>query len=346
MSAAEKSPPASSADSPPPATAGSPATAAASGDASTSTDGAAPSGAPPAGFVMPPGMAQLAGMQFVPYFPPVAPTGEGGDSNAQSQPQMMIHPAFLSQMYSYPYPGVLTPGMKLKRKQVKNACTNCQKACKKCDDERPCPRCVKYGIAEECIDSVRKERRKGIKRGSYKKKCKHTLFCVLQAVLRALALPAGLEEEMESAPSPTFMPGYPAALYQQWAAAAMSAAAAGGKPGEGGAGYYPYFIAPAPQGSEGAAVSPEGAAAAAVAAAANPYFAQMYYGAAAAGYPPGYPVPGFSGDAAAPSSSKQQQSAPKGAQESEDELEAEEEDEEEPPESPKRKTKKKPRESD
>jgi hypothetical protein len=333
MSVAEKSPPASSADSPPPATAASPATGAGGGDGSGSADGSIPGPHPT--FVMPPGM------QFVPYFPPVAATGEGGESNGQPQAQMMIHPAFLSQMYSYPYPGVLAPGMKLKRKQVKNACTNCQKACKKCDDERPCPRCVKYGIADECSDSVRKERRKGIKRGSYKKKCEQSpMLCLVGSISRTLALPAGLDDDMENAP-PAFMPGYSAALYQQWAAAAMSAAAAGGKPGEGtAAGYYPYFIAPAAQGSEGT-VTPESAAAAAAAAAANPYFAQMYYGAAAAGYPPGYPVPGFGADAG--SSGK---SAPKTTQESEDELEAEEEDEEEPPESPKRKTKKKPRGSD
>ncbi|KAI9490563.1 hypothetical protein BDB00DRAFT_875161 [Zychaea mexicana] len=59
-----------------------------------------------------------------------------------------------------------------KRKQVKNACTNCQKACKKCDDARPCPRCIKYGITETCVNSVRKERKKGIKRGPYKRRTK------------------------------------------------------------------------------------------------------------------------------------------------------------------------------
>ncbi|OBZ88355.1 putative transcriptional regulatory protein C27B12.11c [Choanephora cucurbitarum] len=59
-----------------------------------------------------------------------------------------------------------------KRNQVKNACTNCQKACKKCDDARPCPRCQKYGIAETCVNSVRKERKKGIKRGPYKRRQK------------------------------------------------------------------------------------------------------------------------------------------------------------------------------
>ncbi|KAI9282180.1 hypothetical protein BY458DRAFT_497421 [Sporodiniella umbellata] len=59
-----------------------------------------------------------------------------------------------------------------KRRQVKNACTNCQKACKKCDDARPCHRCVKYSIPDSCVSSVRKERKKGIKRGPYKRRQK------------------------------------------------------------------------------------------------------------------------------------------------------------------------------
>ncbi|KIO23436.1 hypothetical protein M407DRAFT_110022 [Tulasnella calospora MUT 4182] len=65
---------------------------------------------------------------------------------------------------------IAIPQLKAKRRQVKNACTNCQKACKKCDEVRPCTRCVKYGIDKECIDSQRKERKKGIKRGPYKKR--------------------------------------------------------------------------------------------------------------------------------------------------------------------------------
>ncbi|KAI7900495.1 uncharacterized protein BX663DRAFT_517830 [Cokeromyces recurvatus] len=59
---------------------------------------------------------------------------------------------------------------KPKRKQVKNACVNCQKACKKCDDGRPCKRCIKLGLTATCKDSDRKERKKGVKRGPYKKR--------------------------------------------------------------------------------------------------------------------------------------------------------------------------------
>jgi hypothetical protein len=82
------------------------------------------------------------------------------------------------------------PVEKSKRKQVKNACgkirnflllivthclninntVNCQKACKKCDDGRPCKRCIKLGLTATCRNSDRKERKKGVKRGPYKKR--------------------------------------------------------------------------------------------------------------------------------------------------------------------------------
>ncbi|KAF7330479.1 Zn(2)-C6 fungal-type domain-containing protein [Mycena venus] len=59
--------------------------------------------------------------------------------------------------------------VRFKRTQVKIACTNCQKSCKKCDQARPCLRCVKYKF-EECRDAERKGRKKGLKRGPYKKR--------------------------------------------------------------------------------------------------------------------------------------------------------------------------------
>lgn len=60
--------------------------------------------------------------------------------------------------------------VKPKRKQVKNACVHCQKACKKCDDGRPCQRCLKHNLADTCRNSIRKERQKGMRRGPYKRK--------------------------------------------------------------------------------------------------------------------------------------------------------------------------------
>lgn len=46
-----------------------------------------------------------------------------------------------------------------KRKQVKRACQNCQKACKGCADSRPCPRCVLHGLTNTCRDAPRKSER-------------------------------------------------------------------------------------------------------------------------------------------------------------------------------------------
>ncbi|KAI3613564.1 hypothetical protein WG66_006162 [Moniliophthora roreri] len=81
--------------------------------------------------------------------------------STMTTPPMTIH--------MYPLTPTAFP-TRQKRRQVKVACTNCQRACKKCDDARPCLRCVKYGISDECVDSQRKERRKGVKRGPYRKR--------------------------------------------------------------------------------------------------------------------------------------------------------------------------------
>ncbi|KAG6811484.1 hypothetical protein H0H92_007176 [Tricholoma furcatifolium] len=101
-----------------------------------------------------------------------------GDDPPDTPPDDALEPTMTMQsvgysMHMYPFPSHILPQQqppRSKRRQVKNACTNCQKACKKCDDARPCLRCVKYGVSEECVDSQRKERKKGIKRGPYKKR--------------------------------------------------------------------------------------------------------------------------------------------------------------------------------
>jgi hypothetical protein len=51
-------------------------------------------------------------------------------------------------------------------------CTNCAAASKRCDEIRPCERCIKYGLADLCHNRVRRGRKKGIKRGPYKQKTK------------------------------------------------------------------------------------------------------------------------------------------------------------------------------
>ena len=103
--------------------------------------------------------------------------GEGPSEPSSSTKQhITLHsvPSLSMSMHTYFYPPPASlptqQPVKAKRCQVKNACTNCQKACKKCDDARPCLRCVKYGISEGCADSQRKERQKGVKRGPYKKR--------------------------------------------------------------------------------------------------------------------------------------------------------------------------------
>ncbi|KAJ7708953.1 hypothetical protein B0H17DRAFT_369003 [Mycena rosella] len=52
------------------------------------------------------------------------------------------------------------------------ACTNCAQACKRCEDTRPCARCVKYSLSETCVDGQRKERKRGVKRGPYKRRAR------------------------------------------------------------------------------------------------------------------------------------------------------------------------------
>ncbi|TFK38194.1 hypothetical protein BDQ12DRAFT_124445 [Crucibulum laeve] len=111
-----------------------------------------------------------------PYPPPGAP------GVYPPPPYFAYPPPAEGMMYAYPPPqGQAFPPpanqtnaaiSRPKRKQVKMACTNCAAACKRCDEHRPCERCIKYGISESCVDGQRKERKKGIKRGPYKRKNK------------------------------------------------------------------------------------------------------------------------------------------------------------------------------
>jgi hypothetical protein len=113
------------------------------------------------------------------YIPPHTQATPGTNSGAYLM--HMYHPLYHGIVYAYPsvheqshmlagVPNVQPP--RQKRRQVKLACTNCASACKRCDESRPCPRCIKYNISESCVDGQRKERKKGIKRGPYKRKNK------------------------------------------------------------------------------------------------------------------------------------------------------------------------------
>ncbi|KAJ7903677.1 hypothetical protein B0H14DRAFT_2665927 [Mycena olivaceomarginata] len=97
-----------------------------------------------------------------------APTVDTGDDLLHFPTSDSFEPSAMP-VHMYPFSPTLTG--RSKRIQVKTACTKCQKSCKKCDQARPCLRCVKYGFGpEECVDSQRKERAKGKKRGPYKKR--------------------------------------------------------------------------------------------------------------------------------------------------------------------------------
>ncbi|KAF6764160.1 hypothetical protein DFP72DRAFT_840267 [Ephemerocybe angulata] len=128
----------------------------------------------------PPGTAP-----YPPYFyPPPGDANHGGENGQNGLPPgayMMLappgvvymHPPPQGQPFQSPSAAAQAPSAsRPKRKQVKMACTNCAAACKRCDENRPCERCQKYGIADNCIDGQRKERKKGIKRGPYKRKNK------------------------------------------------------------------------------------------------------------------------------------------------------------------------------
>ncbi|SNX84153.1 uncharacterized protein MEPE_02861 [Melanopsichium pennsylvanicum] len=107
--------------------------------------------------------------------PQMDPNGQLYAAHQMSHPDMMNGGQLQGHQqdllaHQHGYAAFQAAGVRPKRKQVKNACVNCQKACKKCDEGRPCGRCVKYGLVDTCQDSARKERRRGIKRGPYKRR--------------------------------------------------------------------------------------------------------------------------------------------------------------------------------
>lgn len=95
--------------------------------------------------------------------------GKGDDYHTELHSLPNMHHAPMGGNFMLHY-DVHRPSQKPKRKQVKNACVNCQKACKRCDEGRPCSRCIKYGLSATCQDSARKERKRGVKRGPYKRR--------------------------------------------------------------------------------------------------------------------------------------------------------------------------------
>ncbi|KZV67831.1 hypothetical protein PENSPDRAFT_653749 [Peniophora sp. CONT] len=125
--------------------------------------------------------------------------------------------------FGYPlYPSLPQQPAPRKRTQVKSACTNCAAACKKCEEARPCDRCIRYNIADTCVTAVRKERKKGVKRGPYKKKEKGATepketepgsAAPVQSGSPAPVSNGEVHSPPKYSPPPTFVPGLPPPRY-------------------------------------------------------------------------------------------------------------------------------------
>ncbi|KAJ7193523.1 hypothetical protein GGX14DRAFT_588456 [Mycena pura] len=120
---------------------------------------------------------------FFTYPPPADPANPDSNGTAPAgTPYVFPYPPPPGLFYTFPPTAFAppphqpqasgSPSYRPKRNQVKMACTNCATACKRCDDQRPCTRCQKYSLHDSCIDGQRKERKKGIKRGPYRRRPK------------------------------------------------------------------------------------------------------------------------------------------------------------------------------
>ncbi|KAG0702066.1 hypothetical protein DFH29DRAFT_982501 [Suillus ampliporus] len=220
---------------------------------------------------------------FPVYYDPSHPEPNGAPHPA---PPYIYHYPPPGMMYPYPPPGFppyvpppQTNFQRVKRKQVKMACTNCANACKRCDEHRPCERCVKYGIPETCVDGVRKERQKGIKRGPYKRKNKS----------------GNSDPATSPTPNATFETNGDPGWHPPNGVAQGPATTAPAPPPIGGGYYPPPYFYPAPPGfvppSEGQA-PPEGSPNSGAPPAMVPYYMPPpgYYGPPYYG-PPGVPPP-------------------------------------------------------
>ncbi|KAI8926594.1 hypothetical protein BC831DRAFT_221078 [Entophlyctis helioformis] len=74
--------------------------------------------------------------------------GSQPQAHAHNAPQQPIGPR-----------SIMTGGTR-RRQQVKIACIHCKRACKRCDEQRPCSRCVRTNQADSCIDAPRRDRRR------------------------------------------------------------------------------------------------------------------------------------------------------------------------------------------
>ncbi|KAF7970546.1 hypothetical protein HWV62_23715 [Athelia sp. TMB] len=230
----------------------------------------------PANYPFPPGFPHGG---FPPYYTYAPPPDGNGDNSGHHAPYMMPYPPPPGMVYAYQAPSQgfyqgESNGKQNKRRQVKMACTNCAAACKRCDEARPCERCIKYGLTDQCQDGTRKERKKGIKRGPYKRKNKagasngnassgssepaQTFVPFIAQPLPANGDAPPQTVEWQHAPPPPPQPG--ASTDATTSAEASGASASAGPSNPGSAiqtvpqygpppeGYYPYYYPPMPPG--------------------------------------------------------------------------------------------------
>ncbi|EJF67261.1 hypothetical protein DICSQDRAFT_123664 [Dichomitus squalens LYAD-421 SS1] len=80
-----------------------------------------------------------------------------------ASPVEAISPALSPQEQMGPTAQSGTSAAQRKTRGVKIACTNCRLANKRCDEGRPCERCVKNGLEHSCVSAERKRRRRTVR---------------------------------------------------------------------------------------------------------------------------------------------------------------------------------------
>ncbi|KAJ6513385.1 hypothetical protein C8R45DRAFT_345398 [Mycena sanguinolenta] len=148
-------------------------------------------------------------IEIHPYGPMAS---SGGSDDTLHSPTNHSFPPPAMPVYMYPLYST-SQTVRSKRTQVKIACTKCKKSCKKCDPARPCLRCVKYGFAAECVDSKRKVREKGLKRGPYKKRNGNH---IVDSEDHSQGTELGASPSTSGTSRSTTPAGYNPGLYAQW----------------------------------------------------------------------------------------------------------------------------------
>jgi hypothetical protein len=85
----------------------------------------------------------------------------------------------------------------VRKPYAKRACINCKATRSKCDDSRPCQRCIQQGLEAECIDA---ERKKPVRQSSRRKKTQRTEPPVITPTISSYYLPFNPTATLTGAP--------------------------------------------------------------------------------------------------------------------------------------------------